>query len=80
MDDPGTDSEGDHQHKKHRPAGYPVEGGGGADRHSPPCQPTDAQRPPRVQVQKRDWGGYNGVKARPGACHKRLGPPLPGIP
>ena len=31
IDDPGTDSEGDHQHKSHQPAGDTVEGGGGTD-------------------------------------------------
>ena len=29
MNNPGPDSEGDHQHKSNRPAGDPVEGGGG---------------------------------------------------
>ena len=68
MDDTGTDSEGDHQHKKHNLDGDTVEGGGGADKHLTPRQPTDSRRPPRVQGQKRDGYGYNGVKALPRAC------------
>ena len=59
MDDPGPGSEGDHQHKRYRTAGYLVEGGGGADRHLPPCHPRDARRPPRVQDRKRYGDGYN---------------------
>ena len=65
MDDTGPDSEGDYQHKRHRPTGEPVEGGGGTDRNLPPRQPKGAQRTPQVKVRKRDGDGYNGVKARP---------------
>ena len=71
MDNPGPDSEEENQHKRHRPSGYTVEGGGGSDRHSPPFQPTDAQLPPRVQGRKRGRGGYNGVKYCSGADQHR---------
>ena len=80
MDDPGPDSEGDPQQKRHRPAGGTVESGGGADQHAPPRQPIDAQRPPRVQGRKRNGGVYNGVKDCPRAFQNRPVPPLPGIP
>ena len=68
MDNPGTYSEGGHQHKRHRPFGDPVEGGGGSDRHSPLRQTTDARRNIGVQGRKKYGDGYNGVKACPGAC------------
>ena len=42
MENPGTDSKGDNQHKRNWPAGDTVEGGGGADQHSTPRQATDA--------------------------------------
>ena len=71
---------GYHRHKRHKPDGDPVEGGGGTDLQSHLRHPTDVQRPPRVQVRKRYGYGYNGVKARSGACQNRPGPPLPGIP
>ena len=61
MEDPGTDSKGNHQHKRHRTVRYHVEGGGGADGHLPPRQPTDSQHPPRVQNRKKDRDGYHGV-------------------
>ena len=34
--------------------GISLEDGGGVNRHSPPGQLVDAQRPPRVQAQKKD--------------------------
>ena len=80
MDHHGPDSKGDQRHKRHRPDGDTVEGGGGADRNSPPYQPTDAQHPPWVQVRKRYRDGYNGVKALQVDFQNRPGPPLPGIP
>ena len=46
MDDCGPDSKGGHQHKRHRPVRYHVEGGGGADQHLPLLQHVDARRPP----------------------------------
>ena len=54
MDGPGNNSKGDHRHTRHQPVRYPVEGGGVANRHSPPRQPEDARRPPWVWCQKRD--------------------------
>ena len=80
MENPGPDSKGDHRHKRHRPAGDTVEGGGGAYGHSPLRQTTDARRPPQVQVRNRDGDGYNGVKPRPGFLQNRPVPPLLGIP
>ena len=80
MYNPGPDSKGYHQQKRHQPAGDTVEGGGGADRHLPPRHPTDARRPPRVQGRKRVRDDYNGVKARPGAFQNIPESPLPGIP
>ena len=80
MDGPGPDSKGDHRHKMYRLVRDPVEGGGGADRHSPLHQPADARHPSRVQGKKRDRYGYNGAKSCPGARQYRPGPPLPGIP
>ena len=65
MDDPGPNSKGGHQHTSHRPVRDPIKGGGGADRHSPPHQPADAQCPPGFQFRKRYRDSYNGVKARP---------------
>ena len=57
-----------------------MEGGVGADRHSPPLQPTDARRPPRFQGRKRGVDGCNGVKACSGSGQHRPGPPLFGTP
>ena len=71
---------GDHQHKKHQPSGDPVEGSGGADRHLPPREPTDAQCPIRFQERKRNGDGFIGVKARPEARQNIPGSPLPDIP
>ena len=79
IDNPGPDYEGDDQHKRHWPSGDTVEGGGGADQHSPLCQPTDVRRPPWVQGRKRDEDEYNGVKSRSGACQYRPVSSIPGI-
>ena len=80
MDCLSPNSKGDHQHMGYRPARDPVEGGGGADLHPPPCKPPDARRLTRVQCRKRDGYVYNGVEARPRACQHRPSPPLSVIP
>ena len=55
---PGHDSKGEHQQKMDWTIRNPVEGGGGADQHSPPRHPVYVQRPPRDQDRKRDEDGY----------------------
>ena len=67
MDNTDPDSKGYHQHQRHLPVRDPVEGGVGADRHSPLRNPSDARCPPWVQVRKRYREGYNGAKDFPGA-------------
>ena len=80
MDCPDPNYKRDHQHTHHWSAIYPVEGGGGADRHLSTRKPPVAWCPPRVQVRNRDRDSYNGVKACSRAHHHRPIPLLPGIP
>ena len=50
MNIPGPNSKRGHQHMGHQPARYPVEGGGGADRHPSMQKPLVARRLTLVQV------------------------------
>ena len=62
MENPGPYSEGNHQHKRHRPTGDPVEGDGDTDQQSPLCQPTDVRRPPGFKSGRGTGGAIMELK------------------
>ena len=80
MDCLGPNSKRYHQHMGYRTARDSVEGGGGTDGHPSMCKPPVERCIARIQVQKKNREGYNGVEALLKARQHRQRPPLTGIP